>query len=315
MQLKFELNKIPNTILKSVFFGGGTPSSIDAIQYEQIFKSLKPYINHHTEITSEANPNSASKHWLKDMKDLGVNRISFGVQSFDEKKLKFLGRNHNKTQALNAINNAKEVGFTHINCDIIYDTSLDTKELIQEDLKIISKLPVDHVSAYSLIIEKNTKFEYTPEVRIENINQAREIFLSLETLGFKQYEISNFSKNKEARSTHNFGYWEKDDYLGVGAGAVGCLNNIRYYPKKDVKEYINEPCIYEDKEVLTHEDNKFEEIFLGLRSAVGVCLNIFNNSQLQKIDILKKENKITVKNNKIFNNDYLLSDEIALFID
>jgi len=315
LQLKFELEKVPNIKFKSIFFGGGTPSSIDSIDYKNTFKILQKYIDKNTEVTSEANPNSASLSWLEGMKGLGVNRISFGVQSFDDEKLKFLGRNHNKTQAIDAINNAKKVGFEHINCDIIYDTQKDTQELIQSDLNIIKDLPIDHISAYSLIIEEDTKFEDTPEVRIENIPLAKDIFANLENLGFEQYEISNFSKNKKARSIHNFGYWEKEDYLGVGAGAVGCFENKRYYPKSDVKDYISAPCTYEKEEKLDKEDIKFETIFLGLRSEVGVSLDIFSNEELKQIKILADENKITISNNKIFNNDYLLSDEIVLFID
>jgi oxygen-independent coproporphyrinogen-3 oxidase len=315
IQLKFELKKYNNLILKSVFFGGGTPSSIDAIYYKEIFDTLNPYINSKTELTTEANPNSASKLWQQDMKSFGVNRISFGVQSFDDDKLKFLGRNHNHTQAIEAIKNAKAVGYEHINCDIIYDTQKDTKDLLSSDLKIISTLPIDHISAYSLIIEENTKFEHTPEVRIENIDFAKYIFSSLEDLGFTQYEISNFSKNKNARSIHNYGYWQKENYIGVGSGAIGAVENKRYYCNEDVQEYINNPTTYSKIENLDEEDILFEKIFLGLRSDVGVCLDLFNNTQKENIKILQKENKITIKNNTIFNNDFLLSDEIVLFID
>ena len=314
-QLQFELSKYDNLKLKSVFFGGGTPSSIDAIYYKEIFNTLNPYITNLTEITTEANPNSASKQWQKQMMNLGVNRISFGVQSFDDEKLKFLGRNHNHNQAIDAINNAKSVGYKHINCDIIYDTQKDTKELLKSDLKIISTLPIDHISAYSLIIEENTKFEHTPEVRIENIDFAKYIFESLEDLGFIQYEISNFSKDTKARSIHNYGYWQKEDYIGVGSGAIGAINNKRYYCNEDVQEYINNPTTYSKIEILEPEDILFEKIFLGLRSDVGVKLELFNSKQKEKITILEKENKITIKNNKIYNNDFLLSDEIVLFID
>lgn len=313
-QLKFELKKIKNKKLKSVFFGGGTPSSVDYIYYKDIFKTLKPYITNNTEITSEANPNSASKDWLKNIKDFGVNRISFGVQSFNDEKLKFLGRNHNKQQAITAINNAKNIGFEHINCDIIYDTKLDTQTLIKEDLKLIKSLPIDHISAYSLIIEEKTKFQDKHEYRVENIDLAKDLFENLDNLGFKQYEISNFSKNKKAQSLHNFGYWQKEDYLGVGAGAVGSINNKRYYPKSDVQEYINNPCIHEKEEILSEEDIKFETIFLGLRSSVGVNLDILNKNELKKIQILKNEHKIIIKNNKFYNIDYLLSDELVLYI-
>jgi oxygen-independent coproporphyrinogen-3 oxidase len=314
-QLQFELSKYKNITLKSIFIGGGTPSSVEARLYVPIFKILKNYIDNNTEITTEANPNSASKEWQQSMQSLGVNRISFGVQSFDNEKLKFLGRNHNNSQAISAINTAREIGFEHINCDIIYDTAIDTKELINNDLKTIKTLPIDHISAYSLTIEEGTKFFKKPEVRIEDINMAHHIFSSLKKLGFNQYEISNFSKSGNAKSIHNFGYWKKEDYIGVGAGAVGCVENLRYYPNKDVQGYIDSPLDYEETETISQNDMKFETIFLGFRSEVGVDLNIFSSSQLQKVNLLIEEGKLVKKENSVYNKDFLLTDEIVLFID
>ena len=314
MQLQGELKKT-NSPLKSIFIGGGTPSSIEAKLYDDIFKSLQNFIDTNTEITIEANPNSTTKEWLEHLKNLGVNRVSFGVQSFNDEKLKFLGRNHNKQMALESIHLASKVGFTNINLDIIYDTAIDTKELIENDLEIIKTLPINHISAYSLTIEEGTKFFKRPETRIEDIDMASFIFASLAEFGFTQYEISNFSKNEKARSKHNFGYWEKEDYLGVGAGAVGCIKNERYYPKKDVQAYINEPLIYEEVEILDSDDIKFERIFLGLRSLAGVPLALFDERQKKKITLLVQEGKVTIKNELLFNNDFLLSDEIALFLE
>jgi oxygen-independent coproporphyrinogen-3 oxidase len=314
MQLQAELKKT-NSTLKSIFIGGGTPSSIKKDLYDDIFKSLQNFIDTNTEITIEANPNSTTKEWLEHLKNLGVNRVSFGVQSFNDEKLKFLGRNHNKQIALESIQLASKVGFTNINLDIIYDTAVDTKELIENDLEIIKTLPINHISAYSLTIEEGTKFFKRPETRIEDIDMASFIFASLAEFGFTQYEISNFSKNEKARSKHNFGYWEKEDYLGVGAGAVGCIKNERYYPKKDVQAYINEPLIYEEVEILDSDDIKFERIFLGLRSLAGVPLALFDEEQKKKITLLVSERKVTIQNELLFNNDFLLSDEIALFLE
>ncbi len=314
MQLQEELKKT-NSALKSIFIGGGTPSSIEAKLYDSLFISLQNFIDKDTEITIEANPNSTTKEWLEHLKNLGVTRVSFGVQSFDDKKLKFLGRNHNKQMALESIYLASKVGFTNINLDIIYDTAVDTKELIENDLETIKTLPINHISAYSLTIEEGTKFFKRPETRIEDIDMASFIFASLAEFGFTQYEISNFSKNEKSRSKHNFGYWEKEDYLGVGAGAVGCIKNERYYPKKDVQAYINEPLIYDEIEILDIEDIKFERIFLGLRSLAGVPLALFDEEQKKKITLLVSERKVTIQNEFLFNNDFLLSDEIALFLE
>lgn len=315
IQLQFELTKVDYSSIKSVFVGGGTPSSVEFIHYEPILNTLKKYLKKDAEITFEANPNSASYEWLKGIKTLGANRVSFGVQSFDNEKLKFLGRNHNKEQAINAINNAKNLGFDHINMDLIYDTSLDTKELLSNDLKIIQTLPIDHISAYSLTIEEGTKFFKRPQVKVDNLELANYIFQNLQEYQFEQYEISNFAKNIDAQSKHNFGYWEKEDYLGVGAGAVGTYKNKRYYPISDVQKYINTPCEYEQIEDISYEDNLFEKIFLGLRSSVGVDYDLFNKTQQENIDTLIKEKKLIKKSEKIYNPNFLLTDEIVLFID
>ena len=164
-QLLFELERfeVKKNQIKSVFIGGGTPSTIKAKNYEEIFKILKPFLTKGAEITTEANPNSATKEWLNQMFNLGVNRVNFGVQSFDEKKLKLLNRAHSKNQAIKAVENAKEVGFENISIDLIYGVSCDSKELLKNDIEIASSLPINHLSAYALTIEENTPFEKLPK--------------------------------------------------------------------------------------------------------------------------------------------------------
>jgi oxygen-independent coproporphyrinogen-3 oxidase len=315
IQLNFELKKMKEPYFKSIFFGGGTPSSIDSSEYNKVFSLLKPFINKKTEITFEANPNSASFDWLQSIKQLGATRISFGVQSFNDEKLKFLGRNHSKQQAIDAISNANKAGFSHINMDIIYDTALDTKDLLKEDLELIKQLPIDHISAYSLTIEEGTKFFKKPQTKIENIALANYFFSTLSGFGFSQYEISNFAKSQSSQSIHNYGYWEKEDYFGVGAGAVGTFKNKRYYPHKDLNMYIQNPTQYELIEDISKEDYLFETIFLGFRSDVGVSIDLFTKKQKEKIDILINEKKLIVKETKVYNPNFLLTDEIVLFID
>ena len=247
------------------------------------------------------------------MFDLGVNRISFGVQSFDDEKLNFLNRSHSKLQAIDAINNAKKVGFSRINCDIIYDTALDTKELIDNDLEIIKTLPIDHISAYSLTIEEGTSFYNKNNVRIENINMANHIFTSLQSLGYEQYEISNFAKSKESQCKHNIGYWQYKQYLGVGAGAMGTIGFQRLYNQKGVQEYIKDQS-FVDIENLSQDDIDIEITLLGLRSNVGLDLNQYNQTQLSKIDHLIENKNLTKIANRVFSNDFMLADELALYI-
>lgn len=313
-QLTYQL-KLQNKPIETVFIGGGTPSTIEASEYQEIFQIITPYIIQNCEITIEANPNSATFDWLQKIYNIGINRISFGVQSFDDEKLQFLGRNHNKTQAVEAIKNAKKVGFEHINCDIIYDTKLDSQQLLQSDLEIIKNLPIDHISAYSLTIEEGTKFFNKSNVQVEDIDLAHYLFEELYNLGFTQYEISNFALNEEARSKHNLGYWQYKEYLGIGSGAVGCIDNKRFYNFKDVVQYITNPLEYEDVENLSNEDVIVEKTLLGFRSVVGVNKELFTEIQKNKLNDLINGEKLIQKGDKVYSNNFMLADELALYLD
>ena len=312
VQLKHELKRFeatPNSI-ETVFIGGGTPSTVSVELYKPIFELLKPYLQKNIEITSEANPNSATKEWLQGMYELGVNRISFGVQSFDEEKLKLLNRAHTPQMALNAIKSAKEIGYKNLSLDLIYATLGDTKELLKKDIEMAFTLPINHISAYALTIEEGTAFESKPQMSSEQLELTSWIFETIKEHGFEQYEISNFGSYQ---SDHNKGYWLYKDYMGVGAGAVGKRQLTRYYPNTIIEEYIKNPLEVRE-ELLEDEDKKIEQLFLGLRSSVGVKKELLNTSELKQVEILLEENKLTLKENTFYNDDYLLADEIALFI-
>ncbi len=208
-----------------------------------------------------------------------------------------------------------KIGFVNINCDIIYDTKCDNKALIDTDLDIIKNLPVNHISAYSLTIEEGTKFFNKSNVKIEDENMAKYIFEKLNSFGFSQYEISNFAKNKDARSKHNIGYWEYKEYLGIGSGAVGCIDSKRTYTNNDVIQYIQNPIEYTQMETLSKEDILVEKTLLGFRSTVGVDIKQFNKQTLEKIEQLLQSNKIYKQNEKIHSNDFMIADELTLFLD
>ncbi|ACM92159.1 putative oxygen-independent coproporphyrinogen III oxidase [Nautilia profundicola AmH] len=305
-----------NTEFETVFIGGGTPSTMSVDFYEKLFKLISPNIKNAKEITIECNPNT-SYEWLKEIKNLGINRISFGVQTFNEEKLKFLNRNHSPTQAVKAIENAKKAGFENINLDLIYSTALDTKKLLTKDLNTAFSLPVTHISAYSLTIEENTKWEndfskrkYDEELEIWFIEKIKE--------KFSQYEISNFGKP----CLHNLGYWMGKEYFGIGSGAVGFkkwrMENgewkiERYYTQNSVYEYLKHPTKYK-YEYLSDEDIKKEKVFLGLRSIVGFDESILNKEEQKRVEILISENKLFKKENKIYSYDFLLADAITSYI-
>ncbi len=296
--------------VSSVFIGGGTPSTVAPELYEKIFSLITPYLQDNAEITTEANPNSASTLWLEGMKQLGCTRVSFGVQSFNDTKLKFLGREHNAGQAIEAIKNANKIGFKHISLDLIYATKMDTKELLADDIDTAFSLPVDHISAYALTIEENTLFEAHPEVAKERLELSTFFIDSIKKRGFEQYEISNFGKY---RCRHNIGYWNLEDYIGVGSGAVGMLKNKRFYPTTDIEGYIQNPLDIHVED-LSEDDLKVEKLFLGLRSCVGIDISTLSSTELEKTNLLLSENKLILLNNRAYNPNFLLSDEIALFI-
>jgi len=311
-QLEFELQRFRATdkTIETIFIGGGTPSTVSPELYKPIFELLNPYLKKNIEITSEANPNSATQEWLSGMKALGVNRISFGVQSFNAQKLKLLNRAHTPDQARNAVLNAANAGFKNISLDLIYATLGDTKELLQNDINTAFSLPINHISAYALTIEEGTAFESKPQMSAETLSLTSWIFETIQQNGFKQYEISNFGSYNSA---HNLGYWQYKDYMGVGSGAVGKLGLTRFYPHTVVEKYIEKPTEIRE-EILDDEDKRIEQVFLGFRSCVGVNSKVFTKNELKRAQILVDENKISLRDETFYNDDYLLADEITLFI-
>ena len=311
-QLQHELERFEakKESIETLFIGGGTPSTISPELYEPIFATIAPFMIEDAEITSEANPNSATKEWLEGMRALGVNRISFGVQSFDEKKLRILNRTHSPKQAIDAVENAFKVGFEHISLDLIYAVLGDTKELLHHDLAQAFSLPIDHLSAYALTIEENTPFAKKPQMSKEQLPQTKWLFEEIKKHGFPQYEISNFGRYQ---SRHNLGYWHYKEYIGAGAGAVGKKGDTRLYPQSDIEAYIKNPARVQT-EKLSFEDMKFEQIFLGLRSEVGVDNALLDDAERKQAEILTAEGKLEYKEGRYFNSDFLLADEIALFL-
>jgi oxygen-independent coproporphyrinogen-3 oxidase len=311
-QIIFELKRFnaQKESIETLFIGGGTPSTISPALYVPIFNLIQPYLKKNAEITTEANPNSATKEWLEGMKNLGVNRVSFGVQSFNENKLKALNRAHSPQQAKDAILYAYELGIKHLSLDLIYNYQGDTKELLLNDIEQSFTLPIDHISAYELTIEDGTKFSNTPEVRQENENLAFYVTQQIEKRGFKAYEISNFGRYQ---SKHNKGYWELKDYIGAGAGAVGFLKYRRFYPHTDIETYIANP-LHITEETLTKDELLTEKIFLGLRSNIGIEKTSLSSDMQKRAHLLHKEKKLNSSTTHYYNENFFLSDELSLYI-
>ncbi|EAJ0335976.1 radical SAM family heme chaperone HemW [Campylobacter lari] len=309
--IKYQLDffKLDKNSIKTVFVGGGTPSLMDASFYKKIFIFLQNYLQKDSEISIEANPNSSNFYWLKEIKNLGFNRISFGVQSFHEKKLQFLGRIHDQKSIFTSIENAKKAGFDNINLDLIYDTKLDDKKMLDYEISKLTLLNINHVSAYNLTIEEKTRFAKKFHFKKNAPRLAKYFIKTIENLGYKQYEISNFGQICK----HNIAYWQGKDYIGCGLSAVGFLKNQRFYTKKSLKDYINDPC-FREIENLNSKDLRLEHIFLGLRSIIGVDETKLEPLEREKAMFLSKKRKLVYKNGIFYNTNYLLSDELALYI-
>ncbi|NPA10923.1 MAG: coproporphyrinogen III oxidase family protein [Epsilonproteobacteria bacterium] len=304
--LKIQLRFENQNNFYTLFIGGGTPSTMSVDFYYQLLQN----INISKESTIEANPN-VSYEWLKGIKDLGIERISFGVQSFNDKKLNFLGRNHTSTQAVKAVENAKKAGFENINIDFIYSCAVDSKNLLQKDLDIAFSLPITHISAYSLTIEERSKWSGNFSKR-KNDEELEIWFINAIKEKFPQYEISNFGK----KCLHNLGYWEFKEYVGIGAGAVGFKKTPsphRYYTKTNISEYIKNPTLY-TYEYLQAQDLKKEKILLGLRSITGFDENILTPKEKEKVNFLISQNKLYKKNGFIHSRDFLLADALSAYI-
>ncbi len=314
VQLEHELQRFDvskSNPIETVFIGGGTPSTVDPELYKPIFSCIAPLLKEGAEITTEANPNSATYEWLEGMFRLGVNRVSFGIQSFDDEKLKRLGRAHNTLHARNAIINASQIGFRHLSVDLIYGVNGDTQELLKRDLDEALSFPIDHISLYALTIEEHTPFETMPQMAHEELDLTKWLFETLGSYGFGHYEISNFGTY---RSEHNLGYWRHKPYIGLGAGAVGFDLSTRLYPPTDIEYYIDHPLELH-RETLTPEEILNEKLFLGFRSIVGVESSLLSQKQNQTAKMLVAEGLLEEREGRYFNLDFLLADEIALRVE
>lgn len=254
--------------LKTLYFGGGTPSLINIEELGRIIKMFN--LNTDCEVTLEMNPDDADEKYLSALLELGVNRLSMGSQTFDDKVLKLIGRRHNSEDTIRAVSIAKRVGFKNISLDLIYGLPCSN---ITKDLDIILELGIQHVSTYGLKIEEGSYFyKHKPENLPDEDMQADiylEINEKLSSVGYKRYEVSNFAI-AGFESRHNLNYWNNEEYYGFGAAAHGYINGTRYSKYKTLKQYIDNPELFEYEHVLSNKEKLEEEIFLGFRKEVGI---------------------------------------------
>ncbi|MGF1372771.1 radical SAM family heme chaperone HemW [Streptococcus infantarius] len=272
--------------LRTLYIGGGTPTSITAEQLEYLLTNLTKHLDLSVleEFTIEANPGDLTEDKIEVLKHSAVNRVSLGVQTFNDKHLKQIGRSHNEAQIYSTISNLKEAGFHNISIDLIYALPGQTMEDVKENVAKAIALDIPHLSLYSLILEHHTVF--MNKMRRGKLQLPKEdleaemfeyIISELEANGFEHYEISNFTK-PGFESRHNLMYWDNAEYFGVGAGASGYLNGVRYRNRGPIQHYLKAVAqgnarLSEEK--LTKDEMMEEELFLGLRKKTGVSIARF----------------------------------------
>ena len=268
--------------IDTIYFGGGTPTELSIQQLQMIVDKIKSTftITDDCYMTIESNPSEVDLPYLTNLVKLGFNRISFGVQTFDDKALTMLHRSHNGEKAKQAVYDAKEAGFTDINIDLIYGLPRQTLEDIQHNLTTLKDLPINHISTYGLQVEVGTYLYHLVQKNLisipsESIDEAMydTMMEGLKELGFERYEISNFAKDS-SYSRHNLKYWHYVDYLGFGAGAHSFYDGIRRSNNRNVMPYIQSVDRYTmptiDTETITVERAQEDFCFLALRTKWGL---------------------------------------------
>ena len=291
-------NEIKNSYqqepLDTLYFGGGTPSVLSVGELESIFRNFN--IHKNSEITIELNPDDVDYGYLRTLYDIGINRLSFGCQTFDDEILKKINRRHNAGQVINAVKMAQDAGFENISLDFIYGLPNQTPEMFYKDLGLAVQLGVQHISLYGLSIEEGCYFyKNTPSGLCDEDTQA-DMYLGavklLSESGFEHYEISNFSK-KGYNSRHNLNYWNNKEYYGFGVAAHGYVNGIRYGNKVILEDYIDNPYEHLEEKFITQREKLEEEIFLGFRKMTGI--NVSEINQKYCIDFEEKYNEVLKK--------------------
>lgn len=329
--LEWEQKKdhLQNRTLQSIYFGGGTPALLAPRLFEKILSQFP--LNDSMEITLEANPENLTLELLKDFKSLGINRLSIGAQSFDDRLLKILSRTHNSHATLLALSHAEKAGFKNISIDLMYDLPQQTKEDWLETLKIAIRQPITHLSLYNLTIEPETVF-FKKKKQLVLPDQEESLFMYqsaeiiLTEVGLLPYEISAFAR-PGFFSKHNVGYWTARDFIGLGPSAYSYFHqcrfrNVPHYNKyqKALKEGLDPK---EESDFLTEDERRRELLAVEIRLRSGVNLSIFQqrhgplSSETQKsLQALIRKGWVEEKNTliKLTPQGRLFYDSVAVDI-
>lgn len=280
-ELEIRSREWNNEQIQTIYFGGGTPSILTLDQLKKLIDEVRSdyQVSDQVEITLECNPDDCSLDNLKTWKDLGVNRLSIGIQSFKDEQLKWMNRSHQSADSLAAVRNAKEVGFDELSLDLMYGLPNMTLDEWKDQLDQIISLNPEHISAYCLTVEQKTAlFKLVKEGKLKvssNEQQSGQFELLVSTLqkaGFEQYEISNFARNGHY-SKHNTSYWKGSKYIGIGPSAHGYNQKERYWNQANNRVYLtelNKGVLPQTVEALSNFDRFNETLMIGLRTKWGV---------------------------------------------
>ncbi|MEI6858104.1 radical SAM family heme chaperone HemW [Psychrilyobacter sp.] len=300
-----EIKLYPLLKYDTVYFGGGTPSLLEVEEIEKILGELT--IGEGAEITLEVNPQTVDIEKLEKLKKIGINRLSIGIQSFNDEKLKILGRIHSKEMALNTYNDARKAGFANISIDLIFATPDQTIEELEKDLDIVERLSPEHISIYSLIWEEGTKFmDLLDSGKLNPLDNDLEakmyelIINRLKKIGYLHYEISNFAK-EGYEGRHNSKYWKNVEYIGVGLGASGYYKGIRYKNEVKLSDYYKKIDIARnpimEEELVSDKDRLENYYILGLR-LLNEGIETKNNIYMEKIRKLYKKGYLKIEEDR-----------------
>ena len=307
--------------IKTIYIGGGTPSYVDSKYIKELVSLIKQQytLNQDAEITIEINPGTVNEEKLQDYFDIGINRVSIGMQSTDNKLLKNIGRIHSYGEFLTVYKLARKVGFKNINVDLMFGLPEQTLEILKDSIEKIIELNPEHISTYSLIIEEGTKLKEMIEQKQYKVLEDEvdrkmywEIKNILESKGYKHYEISNFAKIGY-ESKHNIDCWNQQEYVGFGIGAHSYTDKVRYSNTNDVNEYIENININKEEDnIRIHEkqndmDTIKEYMLLKLRLIDGINIEEFEKKFgihpckifKKEIEKLVREEYLVVKNESI----------------
>lgn len=316
--LSYKINKV-----KTLYFGGGTPTVLSDEGFEDIISFASKYLDSDYEFTVEANVENLTLNKLRIMKKYGVNRLSIGVESTSNKILKEIGRHHSWEDAQKAVELAKKEGFDNINIDLIYGFKGETITQLKKDLENFIKLDIDHISIYSLIVEKGSiLYEQgaKPQLEEDSRDFYEVILKNLRKYGYERYEVSNFARNKKY-SKHNLTYWRNEQYYGCGLGASGYVGDLRYTNTRSMPEYLKGNIVSIEEKVT---DQLFLTYYLitNFRLEQGFDRNEFKtkfgidfvDKYKAKIEQFKLEKFFNITKDRIALNDegILLMDFVVL---